>query len=109
VVAFPKLGARFLVSTDGGSEPIWGRDGRLYYRHGQDFVVATIRTSPSFTVVRREVILSGSYPLTNGHANYDVMPGGQLVLPKQKGVATTAKLLVLNWAREVDARLRDAR
>ena len=35
VQPFPGPGAKWLVSTDGGREPVWGRDGReLFYRAG---------------------------------------------------------------------------
>jgi eukaryotic-like serine/threonine-protein kinase len=109
VVAFPNVGARILVSTNGGTEPAWSRDGRLIYRHGQDFVAATFRADPAFSVVRRDVMFAGNFALTNGHANYDVTRAGQLILVRPQGGETSTKLLVYNWGREVEARLKGAR
>src|SRR5436190_5762394 len=40
------LGQRQPVSTNGGAEPVWARDGRqLFYRHGEKMMVVSILSS----------------------------------------------------------------
>jgi hypothetical protein len=79
VRAFPELGARVQVSTQGGAEPAWSRDGReLFYRTADSMVVATLSTNPSFTVTgRRNLFAVAGYLAgdVNGRG-YDVSPDG---------------------------------
>jgi Tol biopolymer transport system component len=109
VQPFPGGGAKTFVSTDGGSEPVWSRDGRrIFYRTPQKFYVATVRSDPAFTVVTREPLFDDTY-LGSGlpHANYDVSPDGtHLVLIK---AAERSQLLVVyNWTAELRARMAGA-
>jgi Tol biopolymer transport system component len=42
---FPDPGGKFAISTDGGSEPRWSRDGReLFYRNGDKMMAVTMAT-----------------------------------------------------------------
>ena len=47
---FPQMDeSRWQVSTDGGTEPIWGREGReLFYRQGDAIIAVPIVTEPAF-------------------------------------------------------------
>ena len=49
VQSFPEAGARTQISTSGGTEPVWSRDGReLFYLDGDAMRVVEVRTSPTF-------------------------------------------------------------
>jgi hypothetical protein len=93
------------VSRNGGVEPVWSRDGRqLFYRGSKKFVAANVTTSPTFSVLSREVLFDDSFvPASAPHANYDVSPDGKhfLVLA---AVENPQILIVHNWAAEVRAR-----
>ena len=40
---YPTPGGQFPISTDGGSEPIWSRDGReLFYRNGNKMMAVAV-------------------------------------------------------------------
>ena len=71
---FPQLSTRHLVSLEGGTEPVWSRDGReLYYRRGPVLTAATVRTSPDFEVSERTPLFSdGTFYADPTHATYDV-------------------------------------
>ena len=99
-------GARQQVSIDGGVEPVWSRDGtRLYYRHNDELLVATLATNPGLAIVRREVLFRNDYPLTTGHANFDISPDEKRVL-LQRSVADSVRAIVVHdWATEVRAKL----
>jgi Tol biopolymer transport system component len=71
------------VSTTGGSEPMWSRNGReLFYRADmqghQQLVAATVDHGPPFRVTSRRALFSmEEYDAAQPHANYDVSPDGQ--------------------------------
>ncbi len=76
-------GDQVQVSQEGGTEPVWGPDGReLFYRAnkaGQTVLAAvTLRTSPSLGIVSQQVL----FPIpdmvgTAPHANFDISPDGR--------------------------------
>jgi serine/threonine-protein kinase len=80
---YPGDGGRVQVSLNGGTEPVWSRDGReVFYREdagmGSRLIAAEIRTSPTFEVVRRSPLFDASgYVVAEDHANYDVHPDGR--------------------------------
>jgi len=50
VIAFPGPGGRWQISTDGGAEPVWSRDGKeLFYRNGDKMMSVSVETRPTFT------------------------------------------------------------
>jgi len=82
VQAFPELGKKMQISTDGGRWPLWAPDGtQLYYRNGDKMMVVSVETEPSFKPGIPEVLFEGSYfePLNKGR-NYDISPDGQRFL-----------------------------
>jgi eukaryotic-like serine/threonine-protein kinase len=88
-----------LVSLDGGSEPIWSRDGReLYYRETQQndpyLVAAGIATTPALAVTRRERLFPiGDIVATGPHANYDISPDGKTFVMVRR--SPSARIVVL--------------
>ncbi len=76
-------GEEVQVSQDGGTEPVWSRDGReIFYRGGSEsqvhLIAASVRTAPSFEVIERKVLFeTGDILGGNPHSNYDVSPDGR--------------------------------
>jgi eukaryotic-like serine/threonine-protein kinase len=74
---------KLLVSQDGGSEPLWSRDGReLFYRSlgpGEpQLIAARIQTTPFPRVISRTPLFAVTdFEPAVPHANYDVMPDGK--------------------------------
>ncbi|MDE3128875.1 MAG: PD40 domain-containing protein, partial [Gemmatimonadota bacterium] len=104
VQEFPGPGPRIPISTDGGTEPVWSRDGRrLFYRGSGQFVVVTVSTTPSFHVVSRANFMADRYVSAPApHANYDVSPDGKRLLVL-KGDAQRL-VVVHDWWSEVRRR-----
>ncbi|MEZ4588224.1 MAG: hypothetical protein R2909_17740 [Gemmatimonadales bacterium] len=98
VQPFPGPGGRTQVSANGGTEPVWSRDGRrLFYRGDGKLMAATVRAEPSFAVVARDTVFADSYLFaTNPHANYDVMPDGEHFV-MLKSVGEGVLTVVVNW------------
>ncbi|MFN9214218.1 MAG: TolB family protein [Gemmatimonadota bacterium] len=105
---FPGAAGRVQVSNNGGSEPVWSRDGRtLFYRQGEAIVAARVTTGPTFSVQERRTLFSGPFDSSGPHANYDVSPDGRHLLMLRGKEGSGQGVLVLNWAEEVRARLKE--
>jgi serine/threonine-protein kinase len=99
---FPGAGGRVPVSDLGGTEPIWGKDGKsLYYRGPVGEVVKVdVTTGASFSIGQRRVMLSGDYLTDSSHPNWDVDLNGRFLLLRRAG-AEAQTIVVHNWVREL--------
>ncbi len=78
---FPNVAdGRWLVSTSGGSEPVWAHSGReLFYRDGaQRLVAVEVLPGEAFvTGAQRTLFDAQAYRADIYHQMYDVTPDGQ--------------------------------
>jgi serine/threonine-protein kinase len=99
--AFPGPGAKWQVSTEGGKEPVWARNGgELFYRSDDRMMAVSVGAAPTFTAAKPRVLFADPY-VKHGWfiANYDVSPDGQSFLMVKSGAEEAAQLvLVQNWA-----------
>jgi hypothetical protein len=71
------------VSTSGGMEPVWSRDGReIFYRSGAGggakLLAVSVTLTPAFAITaRRELFLVSDMASATPHRNYDVSPDGR--------------------------------
>jgi serine/threonine-protein kinase len=111
VRAYPGPGVRAQISTNGGTEPTWNRNGReLFYREGSRMMSAPIAGGPNFSAGRPTILFEGQYePSLVGYANYDVSPDGQRFLMLKAGAAAetepTQINVVLNWFEDLKRRV----
>jgi len=103
---FPGPGGRIQVSVNGGSEPVWTRDGReLTYREdtgpSSQLITAVVRTTPVFEVRSRTLLFDiGNFAGAEDHANYDVHPdGGSFVMIRSPQASQIH--LIQNWAAQL--------
>ena len=84
VRAFPAGTISYRVSEAGGVQPVWARDGQSVYYVPRDGVLIRARVDMASAprVTARDTVARGGFdlPVYRGHANYDVMPDGRLVL-----------------------------
>jgi Tol biopolymer transport system component len=98
VRAFPGPGGRWKISSGGGSEPVWARSGdRIFYRNGRQLVAATVRVSPAFAPIRREVLFESDLIGDLLHANFDVAPDGKHFLMLAPTGDAAQIVVALNW------------
>jgi serine/threonine-protein kinase len=107
VRAFPESSGRIPVSTDGGNEPLWSRDGtELFYRAAGRLVAATVELTPSFRVVSRQDLFDVSqYQARTLMAGYDVHADGSFLMLKIQG-GSSEMIVVLNWFEELKEAVR---
>jgi Tol biopolymer transport system component len=100
-----RVGAgKWQVSTAGGTDAVWARDGRtLFYRDGTHVIAVMVHTVPTFTVINRRSIVDDHFIADLG-VNMDAAPNGKLVALSPAEAATELSVVV-NWLNEVDRRL----
>jgi Tol biopolymer transport system component len=107
VQPYPGPGGKWQISTEGGTEPVWNRNGReLFYRSGNKMMAVDIATQPGFAAGKPRMLLEGPYlPTPATFPNYDVSPDGQRFLmlkpTEQAQAAQTQINVVLNWFEEL--------
>ncbi len=107
VQPFPGPGGKWTISTDGGSEPVWARNGReLFYRNGDRMMAVSVEIKPGFSPGRPRQLFEGRYMREQFHQNYDVSPDGQRFLMVRPGqdAASSQINIVLNWSEELKRR-----
>jgi serine/threonine-protein kinase len=105
---FPGPGRRVQVSTDGGEQPVWSADGRLFYRAKQSMMVAQLsRTADAAAVTSRRKLFDGDF-FGAGHfaATYDVSPDGSRFLMARRVGAGAGQLIAwVDWLGELKTKL----
>ena len=103
---FPGPGDRTLVSSRGGTEPLWAHNGReLFYRRGDRFLVARVDGSGERFVANEPETLFDDVRLGRwgafgaSTAQYDVsLDGARFVMARPKNPVTATVIdVVLNW------------
>src|SRR5205085_2068019 len=103
VEPFPPSGPRWQVSTDGGSQPIWRRDGKELFFVAPDRKLMAVEITPGATTFTRGMPHAlfetrmrptyAPYPV-----NYDVTSDGQRFLMDSVRPDTGPNIsLVMNW------------
>jgi hypothetical protein len=93
--------ARSQVSTNGGLEAHWSRDGRaLYYRQNTQLVMVPVEAGAAFLPGKPTVVLTDVVaPIVDSAETYDVAPDGRFVMMRpaeeQGGIAEVR--ILLNW------------
>jgi len=103
VEPYPGPGAKTMVSTEGGHQPLWSRDGaELFYRSGDRMMAATIRTAPVFEVSNTEELFERRFLSRIDYRSYDVTRDGRfLMIQEPQEPATLGINVVLNWFEEL--------
>jgi len=106
VQPYPGPGTRNIVSTEGGSEPIWAPNGRqLYYRNVWKMMAVDIKTDPAFVAGKPRMLFEHRYLRGAQANNYDIHPDGERFLMNQETDQPPQDVrqihLVVNWLEEL--------
>jgi Tol biopolymer transport system component len=103
VEPYPGTGAKTMISTDGGQQPLWSRDGKeLFYRSGDKMMAATVRTEPELDVAEITELFERRFLSRINYRSYDVTSGGTfLMIQEPQESAPLGINVVLNWFEEL--------
>ena len=103
---------RWQISSAGGDEPLWSRDGRELFFRGRSGEMMTVRvtTAPTFSAeAPRALFPAGEYARSASYRGYDVSPDGRRFLMLRPIVdsveaAPNRVVVVDNWFEELRSR-----
>ena len=94
---FPGPGSSSQISTAGGTQPMWSRDGNeLFYREASKMMAARLTTTPQIRVTSRTPLFDDRF-LTSNATNYDVLPDGRFIMIESASGSTPQLFAVVNW------------
>jgi len=103
VVPYPGPGSKSQVSTDGGAQPRWNRNGReLFFRSGAKLMAVDVDAGPAFRAGAARVLFE------TASIDYDVSPDGKrfLILKPTAAVGEAGELhVILNWFDDLRQRV----
>jgi hypothetical protein len=109
VVPFSGKGERVMVSLDGGTGPVWSRDGReLFYRAGDDLMSVAVRAlEPALVLGERRRLFDVSAFDSQYFKEFDVSADGQrfLFIRAAADSRPTRLDVILNWFPELAAKV----
>ncbi len=105
---FPGPGLKQQISSDGGTEPLWARDGKqLFYRNQQSqFWVVDVRTEGGFATSRPRLLFeklgfSSGDPIRDYDLSLDGKRFLMVKLDQRNPTPVTEMILVQNWFEEL--------
>jgi len=104
---FPGPGMKHQVSSQGGVQPLWARNGRqLFYRRQDQVWAVDVRTDGGFSTGKPRLIFERpGYSPGNPTRSYDLSQDGQrflmVKLEQRKPAPVTEMTLVQNWFEEL--------
>jgi Tol biopolymer transport system component/DNA-binding winged helix-turn-helix (wHTH) protein len=107
---FPGPGGKWLISQEGGTEPLWARSGKqLYYRSldGKEVWAVDFQTGAGFTASKPRRLLKMTEVMGTGAPirSRDVSLDGQRLLMVKledtKPTPVTELVLIVNWAEDL--------
>ena len=117
VQPWPGPGPKIKISSGGGTDPIWSRNGKeLFYRNGDKMMVVAVENLTTGRPSKPRGLWTGNYshgmssscgPPGTTEANYDVTGDGEhflMVKDLDEGAASTRIVVVLNFAEELRKR-----
>jgi len=107
VTNFPQPSGKWQISTAGGSQPRWRRDGKALYYMGIDRTVMeasiTLRGDVIDVGTVQPYLKTSAITLRFGGA-YDVAPDGRILVNSTMGDDTRTITMIANWQAELPKR-----
>jgi Tol biopolymer transport system component len=105
VESYTVRGRKWTVSSNGGAEPRWSRDGsELFYRMGNQMLAVDVELGESFSASRPHVLFDGHFDSgVAGNPNYDVSSDGErfLMIRRSEEAIPNTINVVLNWSEDL--------
>jgi Tol biopolymer transport system component len=110
IQSFPVAGAKVQVSSNGGTQPVWARNGKSVFFRGENAIQeASFEASPRLAVGKPHVLFPDQFenPQVGGHTGYDVFPDGRFLMIQSPDARQNAGaqryefVFVFNWFEEL--------
>jgi eukaryotic-like serine/threonine-protein kinase len=104
VQKFPGPGGKTQISTEGGTSPVWAKNGlELFYRNREKQMVVSISKKGVFTAGNPHVLFENPAWGWQSGPNYDVTPDGKRIIGVELGeeIVSSPLHVVLNWESEL--------
>ena len=105
---FPGPGSPVRVSSAGGHDPVWARDGReLFYQEGSKLMAATMLSTSPLRFDTPRLLFEGGFVAweTNTPRTYDVASDGRFLMIEPSTSFSQRFNVVLNWVEELKRRV----
>ena len=103
VQPFPEGPGRTQVSSKGGRQPRWSRDGKeIFYVEGDALMAVPVSTTPTFSAGIPTLLFQGKGAFADRGHSYDVSPDGKkfVIIELMQGGRPPAIQVVENWYEE---------
>jgi eukaryotic-like serine/threonine-protein kinase len=96
----PGPGGRWQISTAGGEQPRWVRNGKeIVYRNGTKMMSAAVQIQPTFAAAKPVELFDRKFDRGGSVGGYDVTPDGQtFVMTRSEQANPTEIRVVVGWA-----------
>jgi hypothetical protein len=92
------------ISSNGGGEPVWARNGKeLYYIEGESMMAVAVEAGATFNFKPATRLFESKYGRSAQPPSYDVTPDGRFIMlkPDQSGAAPIS--VIVNWQERLRA------
>ena len=96
----PGPGGRWQISTSGGEQPRWVRNGKeIVYRNGTKMMSAAVQTQPTLGAAKPVELFDRKFDRGGSVGGYDVTPDGQtFVMTRSEQASPTEVRVVVGWS-----------
>jgi hypothetical protein len=121
VQPWPGPGPKIQISSEGGMDPMWRRDGKeIFYRNASKMMAVPVSTQASFQAGRPQLLWEGEYTLGLSSScglrgvtftSYDVSLDGQrflMIKDNDQNMYATKIVVVVNWVEELKRIMAEA-
>ena len=101
VRSYPQGGPSVMISSRGGADPLWSRDGRqLFYRSGSRILSVAHDPRASRAFGAPQVLFSGAFDFSQ-ERNWSLSPDGSFIMIKADPTMGRQLRVVFNWFDEL--------
>ena len=107
VQPFPGPGPKWLVSTDGGTNPVWAKSGgELFFRRARQMMLVSVVLREEFFSSRPQRLFDLPFDARDNQATFDASPEGTWFLTSgsDRGAPPPELHMVLDWFNELRSR-----
>jgi eukaryotic-like serine/threonine-protein kinase len=110
IAPFPGPGKKIQISTAGGSEPVWNRNGQeIFYRQGNKLMAVAFQGGSMETPGSPRMLFEGRFQSGDNAgsrtSNFDISPDGTrfVMVRRREPLSPTTIHIVFNWPKALGA------